>query len=163
MAHATDESRSEAVEVVRTLVELGNLDLLYADRYRDRAEACLAPLFSRAHLAELTDEATALAEQREAMRRAAERRDWPLVRMLAGRSADLRARLEDGRGLRALAEAVYRGRELAVRTSALALGGVLDARRFENERHGVERQLRFLSEHDSDWAGFYRRRLAHFA
>lgn len=163
MAHATEESRGEAVDVVRALVEVGDLDLLYADRYRDRAVARLSPLFSRAHLAELTDEATALAELREAMRRAAEARDWPLVRMLAGRSAGLQARVEDGRGLRALAEAVYRGRELAVRTSALALGGVLDARSFEKERHGVERQLRFLSEHDSDWAAFYRRRLAHFA
>jgi hypothetical protein len=164
MAHATDSAHTgDAVEVVRALMEVGDLDLLYADRYLDRAEARLAPLCSRAHLADLTDEATALAQATAAMRAAAKCGDWPLVRLLAGRSAGLRAHLEDGRGLRALAEAVYHGRQLALRTPALALGGVLDARSFEKERHAVEQQLRFLCDHDPDWAAFYHRRLAHFA
>jgi hypothetical protein len=153
---------SEAVEVVRALVALCDLDLLYADRYRDRAEARLGPLCSRAHLAEMTGEAATLGQLVASMRGAADRTDWPLVRLLAHRTAGLQTHLACEGDLRALAEAVYRGNALAPRRPALALGGVLDTRGDE-ERLTAERQLRFLGEHDPEWAWFYNQRLARLA
>jgi hypothetical protein len=152
----------DVMETARALVTLADVDALYADRYQVRAEAALATVCPEARFLRFADEATALEQITEDMRRTAERGDWAQVRLMARNAAAAQARLEAERDLRTLAAAVYGPRGGAPSTQALALGRVLDARSAERERLAAEQRLRYLCQHDAGWASFYRSRLAHF-
>jgi hypothetical protein len=152
---------SASVGVVRALVAVSELDVLYADRYLERAETRLASLCSRERFQALRVEAERLGRLATMLRQATDRGDWSLVQGLAREAGELRARLGGSEELVSLAAAIYPTGGLRVGTAALALNRVVERPEASVE---VERRALVGTSATSSrprWAPFYRERLAH--
>jgi hypothetical protein len=154
------EERVEREHVIRALVTLGELDLLYADRYLHRAERSLASLCSREQFRVVQADEATLSRIVASLREAAEREDWDTVRTLAHDAAARRARLAGTEAVAHLAAAVYGARPLPTATT-LALDGVLALPKGAPKAisETLLGHLRFLIGRDPEWGPFYRRRL----
>ena len=155
---------SASVGVVRALVAVSELDLLYADRYLERAETKLAPLCSRERFQALRVEGERLGRLATMLRQATDRGDWSLVQGLAREAAELRAKLGGSDELVSLAAAIYPTGGLRVGTAALALNRIIERPEasVEVERRALVEHLDYVVAADPEWAPFYRERLAHF-
>lgn len=160
MADVNETSRA----VVNALVALGERDLPFADRYRQRAEEKLAALLPYERYAALKRDEEALVRLAATLRHATDRGDWIAVRSTAHQAASIRARLASSGELAHLGTAVYEHRLGRASTGALGLHGVLplSASVLEHERAIVLHHVQLLIAHDPEWRDFYRRRAAHF-
>lgn len=150
------------VEALRALSEV---DLLYADLFLHRAQVLLRDLCSREDYLALRRERDRLPDLTGELRRAAERGDWPHVRLLAEDAAAKKSRLAVKERVLKVADAVYGPRILCADATALALNGVVahPTVALERERAAVVKHLQLLAAEDSDWRAFYMGRAAHFA
>src|SRR5581483_9653693 len=140
------------------------VDLLYADLFLHRAELLLAELCSRDEYLSLRREQDRLPHLTDELRQAAERGDWPRVRLLAEDAAAKKSRLAAKDRLLKVADAVYGSRILHADATALALNGVVahPTVTLERERGAIVRHLERLAAEDGDWRAFYTGRAAHF-
>jgi hypothetical protein len=150
--------------VVRALVAVADADLLYADRYLDRAAALLAPLCPLERFGGLEAASRALPRLTGDLRQATEHGDWERVHALAREAQLLRDRLQGTEDILRLGAAVYGPRQVRGREAALLLAGVLGRprSRLEEERAATVSRLRLLVAHDAAWGPFYAERLSHF-
>jgi hypothetical protein len=150
--------------LVAAILAVGERDLLFADRYRLRAEQKLEPLCSRAHFLALASQQAALERHVAAIREATARAEWDQVRALAHQAAALRESLASSEGVVDVARVAYGLACPSFEPSALAVNGVAVPGDLpvDPQRDQLLARLRRLIVDDPEWAPFYRARLEHF-
>jgi len=145
-------------------VHLSTVDLLYVDLYLHRAEALLLQVCTREHHRALRHDQARLPSAIAQLQRAAEHADWSKVRSLAQEAARARDRVASGSQILPLADAVYGPRVLHADAVTLALNGVVTQSdtNLTHARDAVLGQLRMLASQDTEYAPFYRLRIAYF-
>jgi hypothetical protein len=150
--------------ILQALVTLNATDLLYADQYLCRAEVLLPTVCTREQYLALQHDQGNLPRLTKELRQAAEHGDWAKVSSLAQEAAQTRERLVANEQLLQAADAVYGPRVIHADATALGLTGVVvhPTANLLAARDATLDQLRFLLAHDSEWAPFYSKRIAHF-
>lgn len=155
---------ADLVATLQALVNLSASDMLGADQYLRRAEVLLPTVCAREQYLALQHDQENIPRLTKELRRAAERSDWARVRSLAQEAAQTRERVVAGRELFHIADAIYGPRVIHADATSLGLTGIVvhPTGNLLGARDATLDQLRFLLAHDSEWAPFYSRRIAHF-
>jgi hypothetical protein len=158
------ETSARDQSLVAAILAVGERDLLFADRYRLRAEQKLDRLCPRARFLALEHQQAALERHVAAIREATAQAEWDQVRILAHEAAGLRETLASADGVIKVARVAYGLACPSFELSALAVNGVVVPGDVpvDPQRDQLLAQLRQLIADDPDWAPFYRERLEHF-
>lgn len=160
----TSVSEKEVLVVVRALLSVGSLDLLFADLYRQRAEAALVRICTHEDYLAMRGDRERLPSFAVKLRRATEHDDWSRVRSLAEEASALRTKLTQTAELFQVASTIYGATGLPLDASALALTGVSlqPAATLEAARQRLLADLASLADQDREQAELYRSRSRYF-
>lgn len=157
MATTTATPNRSAAQVAADLRALVPLDTQFADFYLRRARELLSDELGEAPLRLLQDAEREAALMEVRIQGAMMLEDWPQVQALASRSADLKRRMQETAGVRAVAASVFDFDGVLVDPFSPGLRAIagVDAGALAGRRDEAVKRLGRLEDADAPWKGFY--------